>query len=384
MMLQWACDAEAPRKRAFANDESGRARMMEFLRGRAKAAGGATIVFAYEAGPHGFGLHDAATDQGIVCHVLAPSKMARSPKARRTKTDEKDALAIFETLRGHLLAGNALPSVWVPDPQTREDREVVRARLDAGAKQRRVQTQIRMLLKRSETRAPQGAGKAWSAKHRAWLRGLSAPSSALGPGARTALGSLLRQFDWLEGECAALDRAVADLARQERWRAQAEALDAEKGVGLLTAMIFLTELGDVRRFSNRRQLASYLGLVPSSDETGERADCKGHITRHGSPRLRWALCQAAWTRVRTDPRERAAYERLVAKRPKKKKIAIVARMRCLGIGLWHCAVAAAPGTSVAAPLPSPRWGEAPVGAAGASAEGESPAPPRGERRRRAV
>jgi transposase len=103
-------------------------------------------------------------------------------------------------------------------------------------------------------------------------------------------------------------------------------------------MTFLAELGDVRRFRNRRQLSSYLGLVPSSYETGEDDDHKGHITHMGPARIRKVLNQAAWTIVRKDPIWKARYGPLSERRGKMK--AIVAIMRKLGIELWHRAMAA--------------------------------------------
>lgn len=109
----------------------------------------------------------------------------------------------------------------------------------------------------------------------------------------------------------------------------------EKGVRMLTAMVFLTERGDLSRFSNRKQVGAYLGLAPSSDETGQGADRKGHITHQGPWRVRKALCQATWTRIRTDLEEKAAYRRVAAKNPNPKKIAVVAAMRRLGVRLWR-------------------------------------------------
>jgi transposase len=108
-----------------------------------------------------------------------------------------------------------------------------------------------------------------------------------------------------------------------------------KGVGTLTAMVFLTEMGDLSRFSNRRQVGAYLGLAPSSAESGESNDRKGHITHHGNARVRKALCQATWSRVRSDGAEREVYDRIVKKNPKHKKIAVVAVMRRLAVRLWH-------------------------------------------------
>lgn len=108
-----------------------------------------------------------------------------------------------------------------------------------------------------------------------------------------------------------------------------------RGVGLLTALVYLTEIGDLNRFRNRRQLAAFLGLVPSSNETGERGDCKGHITRQGPSRVRRVLCQAAWSNVRGEGPEQAAYQRIVTRNPKRKKVAVVAAMRRLAIRMWH-------------------------------------------------
>jgi transposase len=112
-------------------------------------------------------------------------------------------------------------------------------------------------------------------------------------------------------------------------------LDAETGVGRLAAVAYATEVGDFARFRRRQQIGAYWGLTPSSNESGEIQDRKGHITRQGSPRMRRILCQAAWSRVRHHEAEREAYQRLVTRNPKRKKIALVAAMRRLAVRLWH-------------------------------------------------
>jgi transposase len=108
-----------------------------------------------------------------------------------------------------------------------------------------------------------------------------------------------------------------------------------KGVGVLTALVFLTEVGDLGRFENRRQISAYLGLAPSAHETGQCGDRKGHITRQGPSRVRRVLCQATWSRIRSDGAAQIAYQRLVKKNPKRKKIAVVAGMRQLAVLMWH-------------------------------------------------
>jgi len=120
-----------------------------------------------------------------------------------------------------------------------------------------------------------------------------------------------------------------------RYAEPARALMALQGVGILMAMVFLTEMGDLSRFPNREAVGAYLGLVPSSDESGEQDDHKGHITGHGSGRLRYMLCQVTWVRKRLDAEVQKRYDRIAARNPKHKKIAVVAMMRQLAVLLWH-------------------------------------------------
>jgi transposase len=337
MLLKIARGREEAQKRSFSNDAGGRAAMMGYLQAEAEAVGEAKVLFAYEAAGQGFGLYDELREAGFECHVLAPTKMPRSPKQRKSKTDERDAQRILELIRGHVLAGNVLPGVWVPDPQTRDDRELVRARLDANSKLTRAKAQVQSLLKRNGVSRPAVLGQGWTSRFQTWLGGLSKKNSrsTLGPGARSALRTLLNQMEAIEDEMTELDQAVKELSRSKRYAAGVEALQQLKGVGLLTAMVFLTEMGDLKRFSNRRQVAAYLGLVPSSQESGEADDRKGHITRQGSGRVRYVLCQATWSAVRSNPAIRDLYERLRAKNPKKKKISLVGAMRRLAVIMWH-------------------------------------------------
>jgi transposase len=295
---------------------------------------GAPVYFAYEACGQGFWLHDELTAAGIRCLVLAPTEMPRSRADRSQKNDERDAQRILDVLRAALLAGSRLPSVWVPDQQTRDDRELVRLRLETAIKSSKVKTQIRMMLKRLNRQR----GGDWGAKHLAVLKSLAA---SLPFGARTALSSLLRQLQALQDELAELDRAVAELAASARYREAVEQL-RQRGVGVLTILTVLVEIGDPGRFANRRQLGAYFGLVPSMHESGQQSDCKGHITRRGPAPVRRVLCQAVWAKLRVDAKLGKAYLRWSERNPHRKKVFLVAQMRRLLIVLWHRAQELAP------------------------------------------
>lgn len=336
LVLRTAVDCEAPRSWAADNHHQGRQKMIQALKQQAQQEGAERIVFAYEASATGFGLYDDLTHSGIECHVLAPTGIARSLRDQRNKTDKRDARQLLDLLRAHVLAGNSLPDVWIPDPALRDEREVVRARLDAQDKLAMVKCQIKTLLKRFSLQRPAETGKKWTRTLWQWLeKTLCGASSPLGPATQAALGSLLRQHQAMEQEVKELERAVGCMSRSPRYADDVQALCRLCGVGVLTAMVFLTEIGDMNRFSNRRQVGAYLGLAPSAYETGETSDRKGRITRQGPGRVRRALCQAVWVRLRYDEREQQVCERIVAGKKKRKRKAIVACMRRLGVQMWH-------------------------------------------------
>ncbi len=334
VMIKWAVNQGNSHKLSFRMSFQGQQKMIESLKLEAQKAGAPQIVFAYEACCMGFGLYDNLTEASIKCHVLAPTKITRSNKQKRSKCDEKDAEHILEILKAHLLAGNSLPDVWIPDHQTRQDRLVVRRRLELSDKLTAVKTQIGTILKKAQLRRPKEIGTKWTKAYMGWLHEIcDAQAGVLQYGSILSLESRLRELEMLEKEIEIQDENIKALSKGERYREAATELCKLRGVGLLTAMTFLTEMGDMSRFSNRKQIGAYFGLSPSSYETGENSDKKGHITKQGSGRLRKVLSQASWCRTSVDP----AYDRIVSKNPNKKKKALVALMRRLGIIMWHIA-----------------------------------------------
>jgi transposase len=328
LVCKTGANREDPTTNRFGNSISGRKQYFKHLKKMSGMQGNARIVVAYEASTQGFCLYDDCRDEGIECYILAPTKMRKSKKDRKNKNDEADALLIFETLRGHVLAGNKLPSIWIPDDKTRADRETVRSRLDLGVKLTTVKTQVQTLLKAHRLRKPADVDKTWTKPYRKWL----AVQSKEWP----ALATLVRQIAGLENEIKLLDAEVKELSESRRYAEPCKALvESIKGVGVLTAMVYLVEMGDLSRFKNRQKIGAFLGLVPSSNESGETDDRKGHITREGSCRIRRVLCQATWSHVRCGGEQSGSYDRIVRRNPKHKKIAVVAVMRQLGVRMWH-------------------------------------------------
>src|SRR5262249_22674420 len=229
-----AVDREKTERFGFVNDRRGRRRLMEEVKGRAAQVGGAEIRMAYEASACGFVLADEAQAEQIHCAVLAPTKMEKSVEQRKQKNDDRDADDVVEKLRGHVLAGNRLPTVWVPDRQTRDDRELIRTRLELVEKQTQIKSQIQMLLKRHGVEKPTGLGAGWTVGYRRWLEGM-AESESLGWGSRQALSSLRRQWTSIEAEIEQMQKPLEQLADQPRHKPIIDELIQECGVGLMTA-----------------------------------------------------------------------------------------------------------------------------------------------------
>ncbi len=336
MLLRFAAGKAEPQQLTVDNDTRGRRQMIGRLKSIAIRENASRVIFAYEASGLGFGLADLLVEEGIECHVLSPSLLPTTPKSAKLKTDAKDAQMIFEHLRGHVLAGNKLAVVWTPSQRLRDDRELVRARIDAGDELTRVKLKILSMLKRRGIVKPTWYASKWTKRFVNWLREevLAGSDSVVA----AVFEKLIDRYELFQKEQVKLDKAIRALSQQARYKHPHAALRKIPGVGLLVAMTFLTEMGDLTRFHNRREVAAYLGLCPSSHESGEANNRKGRITRQGPSRLRKMLCQAAWVSVRDCSQAQATYHKIKQNQSKRTKKALVALMRKLGVRMWHQAL----------------------------------------------
>lgn len=336
MLIRFAVGTEEPQQQEYPNTPSGRRSMIARLQSVAKRRRASGIIFAYEASGLGFGLCDELFEAGIECHVLSPNSLPRTAKSAKLKTDAKDAQMILEQLRGYVLAGNKLPVVWTPPQRLRDDRELVRARVDVADEITRVKLQIGSMLKRYPLPIAPPTRSSWTRKYVAHFRQEILPT--MDPAVATKLECMFDRYEMFVAEQKKLDKAIDQLAKTDRYKHAYNKLRLLPGVGRLTAMTFLTEMGDLTRFHNRREVAAYLGLCPSSYESGESNNRKGRITRQGPSRLRKMLCQAVWTAITRCDVVAEAYHRIKQGQKKRTKKAIVALMRKLGIKMWHLAL----------------------------------------------
>jgi transposase len=117
---------------------------------------------------------------------------------------------------------------------------------------------------------------------------------------------------------------VRELSRLKRYKDAMELLISIPGVGLITGMTFLTEIGDIKRFKSPDQLASFLGLVPSTHSSGSK-ERVGHMTKRFNRYLRSLLIECAWCLVRSDPSMGLKYAELKKRMKAQKAIVRIAK-----------------------------------------------------------
>lgn len=243
--------------------------------------GGARLKVAYEAGPTGYALNRQLTRLGIECVVVAPSLIPRRP-GDRVKTDTRDAAMLARLLRS-----GDLTAVWVPDEAHEAPRNLVRARADAKVDELRARHRLSKFLLRQGLRPPAGV-RAWSAKHTTWQNHLEwahAADQVVFDGYRTTVRAATERVRRLENA----------LLQQASNSAQARVIAARQafhGIGFLSAVTIVAEVGDRRRFATAPQLMAYAGLVPSEYSSGATRH-RGHITKTGNGHLRHVLGEAA-------------------------------------------------------------------------------------------
>ncbi len=278
------------------------------------------VVFAYEAGPTGYGLYDDLTNNGYRCLVVAPSMVPQAPGAR-VKTNRIDSNKLSLSLRG-----GQLNSIHVPTKPYRHLRHLTQLR-DTFVRQRAAtKCRIKSLLLFEGTPFPKAsAGKSqWTLRVINELRDLPVQGAV-----RFKLDQLLAAFDFNKKQVFGAQREIHRFCKNEPEIIRCiQYLTSLPGIGWIVASHLLARIGDWRLIQNCRQISAFLGLVPCESSTGENVN-KGRITRTGDARLRGKLIQSAWAAIRKDSELREFYQRIFQRHPRdraaRKAIVAVAR-----------------------------------------------------------
>jgi transposase len=239
----------------------------------------------------------------------------RTKRVRKQKTDRQDAQLILR-----LLLEDRFPQIWVPSSENRDLRQLLWHRHRMVQARTRIMNQLQAVALNEGLRCKK---KLWREHGRQQLE-----SFRLAPWATRRRRDLLDLLDRLTPTIAELSQAIEHEVEK---RPAAERLRTHPGVGSLTALAFVLIIGEVNRFRCGKQVASYLGLVPLEESSGNRRRL-GHITKQGSSMMRFLLVEAAQVTVRSLPEWRSKYLHLVLRRGR--KIAKVAIARRLAVHLF--------------------------------------------------
>lgn len=249
---------------------------------RLQAAG--AVRACYEASGAGYVLQRSLADWGVPCELAAPSLIPQRAGERR-KSDRRDAIKIGRDFRD-----DRLVLIQIPTEADERVRDLVRCR---ETFQREIVKSRHYILKFMRRRGLiYREGAHWTLRHLAWIREALAPGS-LPPEDHVVLSEYLALLEYKVQRRDDLDGRIHALALTPRYKPLVDRIVCFRGFKTQAAMVLATELGDLRRFENPRQLMAYVGLVPSEHSSGDRRRL-GSITKAGNTRVRHILIQAAW------------------------------------------------------------------------------------------
>jgi transposase len=239
----------------------------------------------------------------------------KAKRVRKQKTDGQDARLLLT-----LVIENRFPQVWVPSQENRDLRQLRWHRHRLVQMRTRIMNQLQAV---AMNEGVQRKKKLWNRSGRTQLESFS-----LAPWAAQRRQDLLELMDRLNPRIEELTTAVK---KESEKMPEVLRLMTHPGVGELTGLAFVLIIGTPQRFQCGKQVASYLGLIPSEESSGGRQRL-GNISKQGNSLLRFLLVEAAQAAVRSNPDWRRRFMHLAMRR--ERRIAKVAMARKLAVRLF--------------------------------------------------
>lgn len=280
---------------------------------------GAAYHAVYEAGFNGFYSCRRLNELGIDCKVIHAADVPTRQKEKIQKMDPVDSRKLARSLRG-----KEFEPIHVPEPTLEADRALVRQRFRLMKDVTRTKSRIRSLLFQFNFSIPArftaGQTRSWSMVYINWLKELPLEHPSL----KQTLDNYLRIGELQRKELLSVNRQVRALSQSDSYRKNYNLLVSTPGVGFLTAMTFLVQIGDIRRFKSLDDLCDYIGLVPMMRGSGDKL-YTGKLINRGRKELKIMVIEASWDAVRMDPALMAKFNELTRRMNKNKAIIRIAR-----------------------------------------------------------
>lgn len=273
----------------------------------------------YESGFSGFSTYYSLKSYGINCVIAHAADIPTGQNESVMKSDTVDSEKLARTLRDKSLKN----TIYVPSKDILDHRGIVRYRKHLQDCMSGCKSRIKHLLYSNGVCMPDCFSNSrthWTRRFIEWLKN---DVKLLSPTKRT----LERQLEHIENlrlEVLSITREIRELSRSEYYAEKIRLIQSVPGIGMITAMNILVELENIERFNNEKSFASYLGLIPTCRNSGEKIRT-GEITFRGNNRLRIMLVESSWVAIRRDIALAAAYSNFCKRMKPQNAIIRIAR-----------------------------------------------------------
>lgn len=267
----------------------------------------------YEAGYSGFWICDSLKQNRVDCIVVNPADVPTQDREKRFKTDRVDSRKLARSLRNGDING-----IYVPDIRSSQDRALVRLRQMLVKKMTRTKNQIKGFLSYYGLEGQERSY--WSRQYIENIENIKMSEIS----GKIAVMTLLDEFKQLRQKILEITKHIRELSLAQRYCHNVTNLVTIPGISTLSAMILLTELGDIKRFKSFDKLNSYVGLLPGEHSSGER-EIKYSMSGRGNAFLRKLLIECAWIAARRDPALLLSFNKFCRRMCKNKAIVKIAR-----------------------------------------------------------
>ena len=296
----------------------------------------ANFFSAYEAGFCGTKIHQLLCARGVNNIIIHPADLPKTDKQEKNKTDLHDSRAVARYLEKGLLSG-----IYIMPSEQQQRRALYRLREVKVRDVTRCNNRLRSFLYYLGIEVPaQFANKKHiSNKFLTWLTSIN----TLSPEGKITLDQFIADLTYQRKELYQLTKSLKE-AIALNYKEQYKSLLTVPGFGPVTSIALLAETGNLARFDDPDQFASYLGLMPAEHSSGQTV----HSTRiqpRCNTHLRPVIIEAAWVAVRKCPFLLAYYKKHVAKNNKKailkvaRKLALIAKAVALNGSSYQPAAA---------------------------------------------
>jgi transposase len=293
--------------------DAGSSKLIEHLR---KRYGDARFHCVYEAGAWGFTLCRDLWAAGMECIIVNPADIPDTDKDRRSKTDAVDARKLAS-----LHAAGLLTAIHVPSEKLQKQRSLIRFRKKLWSDLVRAKNRLKSQLKFQGITIPAQFDKPhWSRNFLNWIEEQAQRDDLL----KDTLLLMLEEVKSLRMLLLKTEKKLRELMRSEDFNHKSEVIRSVPAVGPFLAMLFLLEVGDIRRFKDFDSLNRFVGLCPDSHSSGDTERHTG-ISQRRHKQLRSLLIEAAWQLMRYDPAMLEYYKELTKRMKGQLAIVRVAR-----------------------------------------------------------